>query len=309
MNKNKKTVGVVIPTYNGGSVWKEVVSALQMQRSDFDKILVIDSGSTDETVAIAQNAGFTVEQISATKFNHGGTRNFGLHKIDCDIVVFLTQDAIPANNAISLISSEFEDDRIAVTYGRQLPHDNATPIAEHARLFNYKSEKYVYEFNDKDKHGIKTTFTSNSFAAYKKEVFIDLGGFNDSIIFAEDMHFTARALLAGHKVCYAAEATCKHSHNYSPIQEFRRYFDIGVFHRNESWIREIFGKPIGEGNEFIKSEFVFLWKKMNFIWIPIACVNNFFKMLGYTIGLNYTKIPRKLTTRFTTCKSYWSKAK
>jgi rhamnosyltransferase len=143
MNSDKSTIGIVIPTFNGGSLWKKVVEALRAQHSDFDKILIIDSGSADDTIKIAQEAGFTVETIPPSEYNHGGTRNLGANKIDCDIIVFLTQDAIPAENSISLITKALKDTNIAVAYARQLPHDDATPIAQHARMFNYKKERYI----------------------------------------------------------------------------------------------------------------------------------------------------------------------
>lgn len=308
MNVNKTTIGIVIPTFNAGYLWEKVVEALRAQRFDFDKILIIDSGSTDETVAVAREAGFTVEEISPSEFNHGKTRNYGVHKIDCDIVVLLTQDTILMDNAISLIAKAFDNESIAAAYGRQYPHDDATPIAEHARLYNYTEKGYTYELSDKSKYGIKTIFLSNSFAAYRKEYFIKLGEFCKNIIFGEDMHFAATALLSGYKICYAAKAECKHSHNYTLIQEFKRNFDMGVFHRNESWIREKFGKLKGEGFKFMRSEFIFLWKKRKFFWIPIAFFNNFFKLLGYKLGLWHKKLPRQLAIRFSVCKAYWGRA-
>ncbi|MDR0699594.1 MAG: glycosyltransferase [Tannerella sp.] len=306
MNEDKMTVGVVVPTYNGGMRWMEAAASLQAQHSDFDRILIIDSGSSDATVAIAKKAGFDVENITYADFNHGATRNYGLHKTCCDIVVFLTQDALIGDKAISEIANAFRDKSVAVAYGRQLPHDDATPMAKHARSFNYKEKSYTYRLNDKSKHGIKTVFASNSFSAYRADYFDELGGFPENIIFAEDMYFTAKALLSGYSVRYVAEATCRHSHNYLPVQEFRRYFDTGVFHRNEAWIFETFGDAGGEGLKFIFSELSFLWKNRDFAWMPVAVVNNLFKILGYKAGLNYRKIPHCLLRHFSGCKSYWN---
>lgn len=52
------------------------------------------------------------------------------------------------------------------------------------------------------------------------------------------MFYAAKAILAGYQVAYAADAVVRHSHNYKPLEEFKRYFDIGVFHAQEKWIRE-----------------------------------------------------------------------
>jgi rhamnosyltransferase len=308
MNIKKNTVGVVIPTYNGGNLWEKVVASLQAQQSYFDQILVIDSDSKDNTVAIAQEAGFTVVKISSSVFDYGNTRNIGLSKVNCDIIIFMTQDAILMDNAISSIINVFEDENVALAYGRQLPHDNASPIAQHARLFNYKDNSYTYDLDDKDINGIKVAFSSNTFAAYRKTHFNKIGGFSNKINASEDMHIAAKALVHGYKVSYVAEAVCKHSHNYTPLHEFKRYFDIGVFHQNEPWIIKTFGKLEGEGLKFLLSEILFLCKKKKVHWIPFAILNNLFKFLGYKTGSVYKKLPYKLCILFSACKPYWRKA-
>jgi rhamnosyltransferase len=305
MNEKKQNIGIIVPTYNGGEVWRKVANSLQSQQSDFDKILIIDSGSSDNTVQIAKEAGFDVVNIQSSEFNHGATRNFGVHLINCDIVFFLTQDAIPEENAIKILSQVFKNSTIAVAYGCQLPHDNANPLAKHARLFNYKSDSYVYGIEDSRMHGIKTAFASNSFAAYRIDYFKQLGEFPTNIILSEDMFFTAKAILAGYKVAYISDAIVKHSHNYSPVQEFKRYFDIGVFHCKESWLKESFGGAESEGLRFIISELSFLWKNKNLLWMPIAVINDSFKILGYKLGVNYKKLPFTIVKYFSMHKKYW----
>ncbi|MFW8286919.1 glycosyltransferase family 2 protein, partial [Klebsiella pneumoniae] len=89
----------------------------------------------------------------------------------------------------------------------------------------------------------------------------------------EDMFYTAKAILAGYKVAYVPEAKVHHSHNYSPSEEFKRYFDIGVFHTDEPWIRNSFGGAGGEGKRFIISEFKFLLKNYPH-WIPASFLYN-----------------------------------
>ena len=106
--------------------------------------------------------------------------------------------------------------------------------------------------------GIKAAFMSNSFAAYRREALMAVGGFPKHVIFAEDMYVAAKMLMAGWKVVYEGSACCRHSHNYTIIEEFRRYFDMGVFHAREPWIRENFGGAGGEGLRYVKSELKYL---------------------------------------------------
>ena len=127
---------------------------------------------------------------------------------------------------------------------------------------------------------------SNSFSAYRIKTFQELGGFPSDTILCEDMYYTAKAVLAGYKVAYVADAIVHHSHNYSPLEEFRRYFDIGVFHADEPWIRKQFGGAGGEGKRFVVSEFRYLLKS-DLKYIPVAVLNNAMKILGYKLGQWY----------------------
>lgn len=118
---------------------------------------------------------------------------------------------------------------MACAYGRQLPHFSANPLAQHARAFNYPNKSYVCGKNNVSALGLKSVFMSNSFSAYRLSAFKELEGFPSNTILCEDMFYAAKAILAGYQVAYAADAVVRHSHNYKPLEEFKRYFDIGVF--------------------------------------------------------------------------------
>jgi len=297
---------IAIPTYNGGELWKKSAEAIN-NNLDHPLVQIIDSSSKDDTVKISKNAQFNVDTISSSDFNHGGTRNLAWqkHQNDYDVVVFLTQDAIVQNDAIEKIVAVFEDPKVACAYGRQLPHDDANAIARHARLFNYKEKSYKAENKDISHLGLKACFMSNSFSAYRIATLKELGGFPSDTILCEDMFFTARAVLAGYRVAYVSEAKAKHSHNYTPLEEFKRYFDIGVFHTDEPWIRKEFGGAGGEGKKFIISELKFLAEK-NIFSIPRAIVNNMAKIIGYKLGQNYKKLPNNIIPHFSMHKRFWS---
>ena len=303
---------VIVPTYNGGAVWRTAACALQATCAatpQISGVLVVDSSSADDTVAVAQAGGFAVQRIDPRDFDHAGTRNRACVGLDGepDIVVFLTQDAILASDAsLRELLDAFNDPAVAVAYGRQLPHVDANPIAAHARSFNYRERDYVVGREDGRSMGLKAVFTSNSFAAYRLSVFKALGGFPEKSILSEDMYFAAKAVMAGHKVAYVADATVLHSHNYTPVEDFRRYFDIGVFHHDEAWIGREFGGAGGEGKRFLLSEFRYLLKLAP-AWLPRACVHNFLKIAGYKLGKTYTRLPVGLRRRFSMHKKYWNR--
>lgn len=298
-----------IPTYNAGKLWQDWICCYQQQEIKANKVVVVDSSSSDQTVPLAQQAGFFVHQIAKSDFNHGGTRNLAMQFIEpnTEIVVFMTQDAILADkNALENLLKPFEDPQVAAVCGRQLPHKDANPLAAHARLFNYPNLTQIKTFADKEKLGIKTAFMSNSFAAYRRSVFEELGGFPSYTILAEDMWLTAKIILAGYKVVYCAEAEVHHSHNYTLKQEFQRYFDTGVFQSCEPWIQKTFGAVGGEGKRFVLSELAFLLRTAPF-WIPKSLLSTLCKYIGFKLGLYWRKLPLRLCKMCSMHKVYWDK--
>lgn len=296
-------VTVVIPTYEAASFLDRLVPALAAQTL-VHEVLVIDSNSRDRTVDIARQAGWRVHQIDRQDFDHGGTRNLGVRMARSESVVFLTQDALPADPwSLEELVSPLAEPGVAAVCGRQLPARGANPLAEHARLFNYPSVSMIKTRKDIPAMGLKAAFLSNSFAAYRKSVLEEIGGFPRKIILGEDMHAAARMILAGYKVAYAGGARVYHSHNYSPVQEFARYFDIGVFHAREPWILARFGKVNGEGLRYVRSEMVHVGNRPG--WLVRSVIGIAFKFAGYQLGRRERIVPGVLRQRMGMNKGFW----
>ncbi len=254
-----RNIIIIIPTLNAASEWPRFSSAL-LACANPHEVLIVDSSSTDGTPELARAAGFKVWSIPRDEFNHGNTRHRAAELVpDCDILVYLTQDAIlNGANAIENLVRAFDDPSVAVAYGRQLPRLGAMPIETHARYFNYPTISKVRSLTDREQMGVKTIFISNSFAAYRRSALMAIGGFPQDVIFGEDTIAAAELVLNSWKIAYVAEAQVYHSHNYGWIEEFRRYFDIGVLHSRESWLLEEFGKAGDEGRRFVLSELKYL---------------------------------------------------
>ncbi|MEY3288565.1 MAG: hypothetical protein RLZZ419_807 [Pseudomonadota bacterium] len=299
-------VGLIVPTLNAGSLWKSWLKAYAQQTLKPDYLLVIDSSSSDATVALANAQGFTIEVISRSEFNHGGTRQLGVNKLAAmDIIVFLTQDALLASvDAIECLLAAFNDERIGAAYGRQLPHPDAGPIAAHARLFNYPAESQLRSMEDRTRFGIKTVFISNSFSAYRRSALIQVGGFPVHTIMNEDTYVAGKMLVGGWKIAYCANAQVFHSHDYSFLDEFKRYFDIGVFHTNTSWLQQTFGGASGEGLRFVISEIRYLIKHAPWL-IPSAALRTGLKWLGFKMGNLHRRLPQAIRRCFSLHKTYW----
>ncbi len=268
--------------------------------------LLIDSDSNDDSANRALPLGFKIHHITRDQFNHGGTRQLAVELLpDADVIVFMTQDAILADEyALENLVRAFDDPEVGVAYGRQLPHSNAKPLGAHARLFNYPDKSYVAALVDRENMGIKAAFSSNSFAAYRRTALMAVGGFPTDVILGEDTIVAARVLMAGWKVAYQADAKVYHSHDYSYLQEFRRYFDIGVLHARESWMLDTFGKPEGEGGRFVRSELTYLLKHAPWL-VPSAVLRTLLKYLGYRLGRMASHFPLSLKRRLSMHKGYW----
>lgn len=299
-------VGVVIPTFNAG---QQLVACLRPVLASPLKarILVVDSSSQDGTAQLAMEIGVEVISIPQHEFNHGATREMARHRVDSEIVVMLTQDAILANpDSLRQIVAAFDDPAVVAAYGRQLPHADAKPLGAHARIFNYPELTRIKARSDAGELGIKTAFMSNSFAAYRQNALDAVGGFPGNVIVAEDIFAAARLLLAGGKIAYVAEATVFHSHDYGVLQELRRYFDIGVFFQREHWIMEAFGRAEGEGKGFVLSEVRYLLTNAPYL-LPSAMLRTVMKYLGYRLGAAEACLPLWLKYSLSMHKGYWAR--
>jgi rhamnosyltransferase len=301
-------VVLLVPIYNPGSGWRDFLSALQQQVRQPDQVVVLDSESTDGSPQAAQAQGYTVQTVQRCQFNHGGTRQAGIdqHAKGAVLAIFLTQDAILARpDTLQQLLSAFEEPKVAATYGRQLPHANATPIAAHARLFNYPAQSHTVTLQDKAAKGLKTCFLSNSFAAYRLSALRQVGGFAPDLILGEDMHLAARLLLAGHAIRYQASAHVYHSHNYSLREELARYFDTGVLHARQTWLMDTFGSAGSEGLKFMTSEMRYLWQNAPHL-MPQAFVRSFVKLAGFKLGRSSPAFPLAINQQLSMHKGYWA---
>lgn len=217
------SISVIIPTLNAEKDLPELLETLAAQTAVPDEVIVIDSESEDQTAAVAEKAGAKVLRVARKDFDHGRTRDRALQESVGDIVVFLTQDAVPANKTfLENLIRPLSEEKVAVVTGRQLPKTNAFPMEKLVRWFNYPAESHIRYEKDVERMGIKAFFCSDVCAAYNRKIYLELGGFDYPLKTNEDMFYAARAIRGGYRVAYAADALVFHSHNFSPKEQFER---------------------------------------------------------------------------------------
>ena len=216
----------------------------------------------------------------------------------------MTQDALPADRKlIEKLTAPLMGD-IAVSYARQLPRKNCRAIERFTRRFNYPEESLLKGKENLQVLGIKTYFCSDVCAAYRREIYEKLGGFVEKAIFNEDMLFAAKAVEAGYKIMYAAEARVLHSHNYSISQQFRRNFDLGV---SQAEHPEVFKKVPSEkeGGRMVKETTEYLFTTGKVFLIPYFYLQCMGKYAGYFLGKHYKMLPEKTIKKCTANEAYW----
>jgi rhamnosyltransferase len=290
---DKEAITIIIPTCSAGQRLVDLLDNLQNQTIEPTHIIVIDSEPTDETNWIANKENCKVITIKRIDFDHGTTRNLGVAQTNSEFVVFLTQDAIPANENMlaELIKPMQTDPSIAVCYGRQLPKPDATPLERFARQFSYPTESILKTASDIKTLGIRTFFCSNSCSAIRRVIFEELSGFENSVNTNEDMLFAARAIRAGYGVYYCSQAQVYHSHNLSFSDVFKRYWRIGIFFARFN--SELTGVA-GEGTKMFKAGIKRLWQQRQFYWISVFIAQTVIKVLACYSGKIYGLIRYRL---------------
>lgn len=222
-------VSVIIPTLNA-EAWLDRLLDRLIRQTVAAEILVIDSESDDATCRIAASHAPRVRllHVPRERFNHGGTRDFALRQSTGEYVLFLTQDALPADRYyIEKLLSAFSSPDVAAVCGRQIAWPDAPEYEKLNRQFNYPDQPRIWREADIPRYGVKSYFFSNACAAYRRETYLAVGGFDAPIISNEDMMMAAKLLHAGYALAYSPDAAVYHSHRYTFREELRRNIRIG----------------------------------------------------------------------------------
>ena len=299
-------VDVLIPVYRPDGKLTELLKRLKMQNYPIHQVILMN---TEEKHFPAELTGIwdrvEVYHLAKEEFDHGGTRDRGVRMSTADLVVCMTQDAMPADETlIEELVKPFDDPEVWAAYARQLPNEDCREVEKYTRSFNYPEQSMVKTKEDLDRLGIKTFFCSNVCAAWRREKYLELGGFVKHTIFNEDMILAGTMIKQGGKIAYCAKAKVIHSHNYSAFQQFHRNFDLAV---SQTMYPEVFGgiRSESEGIKLVKKSLSYCIK-IGKPWLMIQVVTQSAgKLLGYKMGQRYRSLPMWLILRCTMSPSFW----
>lgn len=310
MRQNAK-VDVIIPAYKPKESYIKLIEMLEKQTYPVNRIIVINTEEKYYTELMYGQVldktfdNIHVSHISKREFNHARTRRDGVERSDADIFVCMTDDAVPKDEfLIENLISPLLSNKACVSYARQIAKKDSDEIEKFTRNFNYPRKSRLKSAADMEQLGIKTYFCSNVCAAYNREVYDRLGGFEEYAIFNEDMVYAAKAVKAGYKIAYTASAEVIHSHDYNAVQLFKRNFDMGV---SQAEHPEIFKRisSTSEGKKLVAQTIEHLKKRKKAYLIPKLVFNSTVKYLGYRLGVMYEYLPKWFVKKCSSMPEYW----
>jgi rhamnosyltransferase len=307
-----RVISVVIPVKDGGAGLVRCLEGIRSQATDQEvEIIVIDSGSTDGSVDVAAANGARVHRIPADRFSHGASRNLGARMASGEVLVFLSQDAVPAGaDWLARLTRPVHEDRgVAGVYGRQLPNEDATPPESYFLNFLYGSEPHRQRAASPSELSMDTTLFSNVNSAMPRSIW-ERFPFVEDIVMSEDQEWSGRVLLAGYAIAYEPTAAVRHSHNYTMTAAFRRFFDSGASSSRAYMAGRRHSSRVlrSAAVRYATGELSWLWRTGRRRWIPYAAVYESTKMLGLLAGANHERIPIDLKRRMSANPACWEAA-
>jgi len=227
-------ISVCLPTKNAGPEFARYLRAWREQKTEEEvELVVVDSGSRDQTVATARELGARVSLIPPETFNHGETRNLLAREARGDLLVFTVQDACPAHDRVlhELTCWMRRAPQLAAVTGLQVPHAHADAVARweveaHRAIIERGRTLKRYRWRDPLRgdflNRLRNVAFDNVCSALRRSVWEKFPFAR--VEFAEDLDWAVRVLRAGHSLLRNPAARVHHSHNSAPYQRLKRAF-------------------------------------------------------------------------------------
>ncbi len=297
-------VSVVIPVLNAAAVLPALLAALDAQRpAPPDEILCVDSLSTDATRTLAR-AHPRARVVPLAHFSHGRARNLGLREAAGDTVVFLTQDALPANpDWLAALLAPLADPTVAAAYARQVPRPDAPPTERFFLGYHFPPGAPVRRTRPASgRVGFPDCFFSNVSAAVRRGVALRFP-FDETLIMSEDQQFARDLLLAGWAIVYQPASVVVHSHRYSLGTAFRRYFD-SVYSLTLLFPDQDLRRSAAMGRRYLRQESAYILRRHP-AFLPYYCLYTLAKTAGALAGHCGSRLPRALARACSLHRYHW----
>lgn len=202
---------IIIRTKNEGKWLGAVFNAISRQSWKEREVIIVDSGSIDNTLTIAHANGARIYEIPPDSFTYGGSLNRGVREAKGEFIVALSGHAVPATEYwLETLVSSLKDPKVGAVYGRCIPFPDCNPFEAESILRYFGTDRMVQRYNFR---------FSNANGAWRKEVWAR-HPFDDKLPATEDQAWGKAILGLGFIIIYEPRAIVSHSHNRTPRQVF-----------------------------------------------------------------------------------------
>ena len=242
------TIDIICPLYNAEKYINNLHNNLKKQKNvKIKNINYILTKSNDNTENILKQIDCKYEVIEKQEFSHSLTREKVAMKSDADILVFITQDIIiEREDWLENLTKCIQGEECEASYSKQTCSNNT--IEKYTRERNYPKESFIVSKEDIEEKGLQTFFFSDASSAIKRETFVKLNGYDGkNLPTNEDMYFAFKLITNGYKIKYCADSVVEHSHKFTLKQLYKRYYDTGVFFKQNSYLNKYKVNQAGGG--------------------------------------------------------------
>lgn len=249
-------ISIICPIYNGQKYIENLNSSILKQKLNTDfilEILYVVTKSIDESENILKKLNCNYTLIEPKDFSHSRTREMMAEKATGDIIVFISQDIKMKNdlwlkNLITpIINGECE-----ASFSRQICENNS--IEKYTREKNYPEVSRIVSKEDIEKYGLLTFFYSDASSAVRTKIYRELNAYDGKDMPTnEDMYFAHKLIHVGYRIKYCADSEIYHSHEFTFRQLYNRYYDTGIFFKQNPYFKKYKGNESG----FALAKYVF----------------------------------------------------
>ncbi len=296
---------IILLSYDGGPLIQETLASVLAQRTRQSfQVIVIDSGSSDGSVEYLRQQPVRLVQIPNAEFGHGATRNRGACMAESPLLVFLSQDAVPATTDwLDSLVAPLLDPQVGAVYGRQLPRE--THICERFFLEHTYPAAPLRRSPPLGKPStLREIFLSNVHSACRRGMWRRCP-FDETLVMCEDQQWAKDILSRGYDIVYEPKAAVYHSHRYTPRQVFKRYFDTGASLRYVT--RGRVGTPPGEFLAYVLKECRAAAREESLLQVPHVLLYEMCRVAGFAVGTLEPWLPISLKLRLSQNWRHWVK--
>jgi glycosyltransferase involved in cell wall biosynthesis len=234
------SVSIIYRSLNEEKWLGESIAAARRQKLDGGQrpeLILVDSGSTDQTLDIATREGVRIVHIKKSDFTFGRSLNYGCEAATGDILVFISAHCIPLHDRwLENLIRPLREGKAEYAYGRQVGHA-VTRFSEH--------QVFDHFYGERDKIPQAELYVNNANAALLRRVW-EKFRFDEAATGLEDMVFGKSLMRDGGRIAYVADAQVAHIHEESLVQTKRRYY------REALTLREIFPEVHFHFGDFLR---------------------------------------------------------